>query len=293
MSLTAAKVHTRLPQRAAPAKWMVAAAITVAVLGAGTSLVSHAAPGSGNTRPIADFIDRQGRFCLDVNFNGTYVSQIVDGTYTSSCPTGAPPLLFVPPIANFIGQGDAKSNRSASVDYAGLANHYAEQVRGISFGTTIQGTVTERRLADGRALVLVAMQTNNALTWVVKGTNFDAPPSEVLFGYRVPELLNGSQASVGKILVQVQFINTAPGAPLPDLIQLFFLPEEGQELLFAGFRNSADGSLRAAFGVPDGTPGRATGVQTFLNGNPQCGLAPSALADCFPAERIDLRVTGR
>jgi hypothetical protein len=94
--------------------------------------------------------------------------------------------------------------------------------------------------------------------------------------------------------VRVKLINAAPGDPLPDLIQLFFLPEDGQELVYFGFRNRATGPLQTEFGVPDGTPGLATGVQVALIANPQCGSEnPSAVADCFPAERIDLHVIGQ
>src|SRR6266478_6596434 len=52
---------------------------------------------------------------------------------------------------------------------------------------------------------------------------------------------------------QLVFINTSPGAMLPDLMQLVFLPVPGQELRMVTFRAQANGTLRAAFGVPDGT----------------------------------------
>ena len=63
---------------------------------------------------------------------------------------------------------------------------------------------------------------------------------------------------------ELKFINTAPGAPLPDLIQLFNLPEPGQELTFIDFEGEARGPL------PDGTPGLAKVKQIALldeNGN--------------------------
>lgn len=244
------------------------------------------AEGPATIRPIEDFLERQGKFCLDENFSGQYVNEIVDRNFVGNCPSGQPPLLFVPPIGNFIGTNDPDKERSASIDYAGLANHWS----GGAFNTSFSGIVTERPLADGRAKVQVLISTNNALTWVVDGFDFNGP---LLLGNRAPEALGGAGAALGSSHIQAKFINTAPGASLPDLIQLFFFPEEGQELLFFGFRNQAAGPLQTLFGVPEGMPGLTTGVQTFLNGNPQCGLvSPSAVADCFPAEKIELHVIG-
>ena len=242
-------------------------------------------------RPINDFLARQGTFCLDINFEGTYVDEIVDGNFVGDCPTGASPLLLVPPIANFIGNSDPDTERLASVDYAGLADYWAQG----AFGTTFSGQVIERPLGDGRALVEVLLHTDNALTWVVDDPgltfNFNGP---LLFGNRAPEVANGAEAALGKSNWKVKFINTAPGADLPDLIQLFFFPVGGQELLSSQSNNQAKGPLTELFGVPDGTPGLTHGVQVNLIGNPQCGAeSPSAVADCFPAERIELQAVGQ
>ncbi len=91
------------------------------------------------------------------------------------------------------------------------------------------------------------------------------------------------------------FINTAPGAPLPDLEQLFFDPHPGQELpSFLSFRSQADGELRAAFGVPDGTPGRVEVVQTGLFFAASKANSTSRVAlDAFPAESINLNIVGK
>jgi hypothetical protein len=239
-------------------------------------------------RSIEDFLDRQGTFCLGVNFEGAYVDKIVDGDFVGSCPTENPalPFLIVAPIANFIGNSDPDTERSASVDYAGLADYWAGGV----FGTTFSGQVIERPLADGRALVEVLLHTDNALTWVVDGFDFNG---DLLFGNRAPEVdgPDAAEAALGKSNLKVKFINTEPGAELPDLIQLFFLPELGQELLSFHSNNQAKGPLKALFGVPAGKPGLTHGVQVGLIGNPQCGAdSPSAVADCFPAERIELQV---
>lgn len=249
-------------------------------------------PGATTIRPIEDFVERQGTYCLDIDFNGAYVDEIVDGNFVGDCPTGAPPLIFVPPVANFIGSFDPDNGRLASVDYAGLANYWA----GGAFGTTFSGTVIERPLADGRALVEVLLRTKNALTWVVDGNihpdlGFNGP---LLFGNRAPEVVGGAEPALGRSHIKYEFINTAPGADLPDLIQLFISPEEGQELLSSRSNDQATGPLSSLFGVPDGTPGRSHGVQVGLLSNPNCGAdSPSAVADCFPAEKIKLQVIGQ
>jgi hypothetical protein len=118
-------------------------------------------------RPIEDFVNAQGTFCIPCGAPGT------------TCINGCG--LFIPPVANFVGwdtlqevppqQGNVQPVRCASVDYAGLANAKIEELSGgtISFGTTTSGTVTERALADGRAEVSARLHTTNALTWVVSG----------------------------------------------------------------------------------------------------------------------------
>ena len=250
-------------------------------------------PSATNIRPIEDFVERQGTFCIDVNFASSYEDAIVDGDFAGNCKTGALPLLFVPPIANFLGAGDAEQGRLASIDYAGLADYWAKG----AFDTTFAGKVIERPLADGRALVRVLLHTVNALTWVVDDPNvtndFTGP---LLFGNRAPEVVEESaEPALGSVSVQVEFINTAPGADLPDLQQILFFPESGQEVLTLKINNKAKGPLTELFGVEDGAPGLNTGTQVGLLGNPNCGDvdSPSAVADCFPAERINLRAIGR
>jgi hypothetical protein len=219
-------------------------------------------------RPIEDFVETQGTFCIGVEPN---------------C------FLIVPPIDNFIGASDPDTGRLASVDYAGLANEWIEGESGgaVSFGTETSGTVVERPLEDGRAEVLVLLKTRNALTWVTEGADFT---NALLFGNRAPDVLNDSEEpALGNSFLQVKFINTAPGDPLPDLIQLIFFPEEGQEQLFFALRASAKGELKETFGVPDGTPGKATVTQTGLFMTPFMG----AVEDGFPVERIKLQKIGK
>src|SRR5262249_53663835 len=117
----------------------------------------------------------------------------------------------------------------------------------------------------------------------------------VLFGHELADVLTGADAALGDSLYQVTFTNTAPGAALPDIMQITFCPEPGQAVQVSSFRVSAKGSLRAAFGVPDGTPGRLEMVQTGLLGvaaitNPHSRVTP---LDAFPAEKVTIQATGR
>lgn len=223
---------------------------------------------AADTRPISDFIEQQGTYCFP------------DGS--GGC------LLFVPPVENFFGWNDPVNNRGASVDYAGLADKYLTSV-GIPLGTTFSGTIVELPMKDGRAEVKVVLHTKNALTWVIEGGE-DYATDPLLFGYRPTDVAAGATPVLADITFKVVFINTAPGAPLPDLIQLVVAPEEGQEgPLFFAMRAQAAGPLREAFGVQDGTPGRATIIQTGLFVTPFMG----AVSDGFPVERIDLKVVGK
>ncbi len=231
---------------------VVSVLILVTVAVAGEGLIVAAA----GQRSIEDFVNAQGTFCIDDGSGGCY--------------------LFVPPVANFIGWTDVAEEISASVDYAGLADAYA----GGAFGTETTGTVTERPLKDGRAEVHVRLHTTNALSWVVDGLDFNGP---LLFGHRAPDVLTGAEAALGESFLHVKLINTAPGAPLPDLIQLLVAPEPGQELVFLSFTARADGLLA------DGTPGRLQVAQTGLFMTAFKG----ATADGFPVENIILSAVGQ
>jgi hypothetical protein len=191
-------------------------------------------------RPISDFLEAQGTFCIP---NGS-----------GGC------LLFIPPVPNFVGWGDQAGDLAASVDYAGLANACS----GNAFGTTMSGVITERALANGQAEDTVLLFTQNALTWVVgplPNGMIDFVKSPVVFGHRWDTnsptcTLNGASPALGTSFLHIKFTNTAPGAPLPDLIQLLFAPAPGQRLVEYTFQANATGPLA------NGTPGTVTVVQT-------------------------------
>jgi hypothetical protein len=225
-------------------------------------------------RPIDDFVSMQGTFCFPDGVGGC--------------------LVFVPPVANFVGWSTVIENRVASVDYAGLADVAIQTLSGgtKSFGTATEGSITERPLADGRAEVFVRLHTTNALIWAIPGDgagNFDFGNAPLLFGYRVPDVLAGATPALGEASLDIKFINPAPGRPLPDLLQLLAFPEAGQEVIQIGFTAHGNGALRPPFGVAEGTPGRLSITERLLLNTAFKG----ATADGFPVERVELRVVGR
>jgi len=230
--------------------------MVIGVLAIGANPV-HASRSATLNRPISDFVSQQGKFCLDDGMGGC--------------------LLFVPPVPNFAGWADVTVSKFVLVDYAGVVNAFYGGV----FGTQTTGTVVERPLRDGRAEVTVNLDTSNALTWVAVCCDF--ANGTLLFGHRAPEVLAGLDAALGESFFHISFTNTAPGAPLPDLIQLFIQPAPGQEVNNFVFHANVNGTLRSAFGVPDGTPGKVTVAQT---GNP-------TVRSNIQASVINVRQTGK
>lgn len=220
-------------------------------------------------RPIEDFLSAQGTFCFDDGAGGCF--------------------LFVPPDPNFLGWNselDATPVRFAGVDYAGLADAYPGGNK-----PQISGTVTERPLKDGTAEITVLLKTKNANMWVIdldlSGDLLDQIANKpTLFGHRSDDVLAGESQALGDSVLHVVFINSAPGAPLPDLLQINGTPD----LKFVAFSTNASGPLTSEFGVAEGTPGRCTISQTGLFMTQGKG---KALEDSFPAEAINIRVVGR
>jgi hypothetical protein len=238
------------------------AAALVAALGFAVALSSDAraaGPGKAVVRPIEDFVLTQGTFCFD---------------FGSGCH------LFVPPVQNFIGWSDPTHCVLASFDYAGLADAWITDATAgaITFNTTFDGSVVERPLPDGRALLHVTLRTRNALAWAVENCagSFNVP---LIYGARVTDVMLGAQPVLGDIHMTLTLTNTAPGDPIPDLIQLLVVPATGQELLAV--------SVVASAGEPfaSGGSGQLQTVQRGLFFTP----SGSPNWDLFPAERITLR----
>lgn len=161
---------------------------------------------------------------------------------------------FQGPQPNLIGIEDNQQHRCGIIDYAGVIDRWLQDNSGraISLGTTVTGKVKERTLPDGSAEIRVPLVTTNALIWSVASCDA-ANPNE--FGYTAQEVLAGATPSLGDATFVTKYIVPAPGLPLNDILQIFLFPEAGEDV--AGIRLDADahGALRAAFGVPDGTPG--------------------------------------
>jgi len=193
-------------------------------------------------RSLDEFLAAQGTFC------------ITDGE--GGC------LQFFAPLPNMLGFPDEARNRCAMVDYAGLAHRYLRGATGgeLDLGTEISGSVQERPAPDagapGTVEITVRLKIRDALIYSVTGCDLSAGPAE--FGSLVPEILAGAEPTVGNAELVVKFITTAPGRPLPDLIEILVQPEFGQTIRSVRLDARADGDLRSPFGVPDGTSGKAS-----------------------------------
>jgi len=157
--------------------------------------------------------------------------------------------VFVPPVPDYIGWADGDLVIFALVDYAGLANAWIENETGgtQSVGTRVYGTVKERARPDGRAEVRVKLEARNALSWalLLADADFDDPlvflNTPLSFGARAQDVVTGSRPALGKASFDLTFMNAAPGAPLPDLVQLLNDPQPGQAPLSFKFESKACG----------------------------------------------------
>jgi hypothetical protein len=198
---------------------------------------------------------------------------------------------MVPPVPNFLKWMQIDPRRCGMVDYAGVANRWLIGASGgaVDLGTEVTGAITERALADGTSEVHVRLRTENALAWVVDGC--DIVSGALQFGNRAQDVLAGARPSLASAELDVRYVDVAFGSPLRDIGQVLDFPHPGQGFKSASFRASADGELRAAYGVPEGTPGQAhfTLAVLFFTS----ATYGSAMSDGVPIDRIDLNVTGR
>lgn len=198
-------------------------------------------------RDISEFVAAQGTFDLENDILGL-------------------PAQFLPPVPNFITFTDPLAELGMSVDYAGLAD---ATCGGIA-GTTFRGEVEETVLPDGRALVSVELETENAITYVLDGLSFGSP---VIFGTRWEdvegECIFDAFPALGESELKVTFIIPEPGGPLPDLFAFLvidlglagFYPDqipEGLELHSLEFKGEAEELLA------DGTEAEAKTKQKWM-----------------------------
>jgi hypothetical protein len=113
----------------------------------------------------------------------------------------------------------------------------------------MSGTVTERPLKDGRAEVTVLLNPENANVWVFEldlsvDLRDQVANKPALFGHRTYDVVYNAMAQApGDSFLHVVFINDAPGAQLPDLIQLVNVPDTlpGRGPEFLAFRRTSSG----------------------------------------------------
>lgn len=211
------------------------------------SLMAATALAQTTTRPISDFVNGQHTY----------------GTY------------FI------VAWQDPTNHRYLFIDYAGKMNQYIVTHGGTDLGTTISGTILERPLSDGKAEVTVILHIENGLTFASQTT-----ASNYVFGHTPLQVAAGADPALGSINFQFKFTNSAPGAPIPDLVDIIFL--QGTEG-FNKLNAIARGTFRGTYGVPDGTPGF---VQSTDVGVLQSKGSGGPRGDFFPAEHIDFHVNG-
>jgi hypothetical protein len=239
-------------------------AVLLSVLAWAGASVTQASPMRATQRPIQDFIEVQG---------------------TTS--------VFVPPVPDQLGWTTASTNpepKFALFDYAGKANEYLISQGVDALGTTMSGKVTERPLPDGMARVKVILHTKQALAWAMP---IDGSPDfandPLAFGFRAQDIAADPTIvpALGDSHLKVVFINTSPGAPLPDLVACLAGTgpcTDGFEFISIKFHGQATGALHELAGLgPEGTPGRLI-VDQIGNGK---------TPDGFPVERVELKRIGK
>ena len=181
---------------------------------------------------------------------------------------------FFPPLPDYIGWANNPFTTFALVDYAGLAANYLATHGGPSLGTTVTGSVTETRLADGTYEVTVSVSAQNALAWACDAPDIFNNPT--IFGSRGATLLCNPSAPTALVSSQlkVTFITTAAGAPIPDLTGP--TPYNLKSLKFSG---NGPGP------VPGGGTARLSVIQSGILNTPFKG----AVADGFPAEKVTVK----
>jgi hypothetical protein len=85
----------------------------------------------------------------------------------------------------------------------------------------------------------------------------------------------GARAATGKASLDVTFMNPAPGAPFPDLVQLLNAPQPGQLPLKFKFQSKACGL------TADGRPARLE-VRQICSDDGSGQVCPKAIVDIRP-----------
>jgi hypothetical protein len=173
------------------------------------------------------------------------------------------------------------------IDYAGILNNRWN----LGLPTSFDGKIIEKPLADGTAEVHVMLIARDALTYVIDFDSYfnhgypnDNPNKWVTyFGEDIFHIVsNNATPTVGEVHWNFKFINTAPGAAIPDMADI--IPTRISEY----FNASAFGPLKEIAGLgPDGTPGHAWTTQVAMLKEPLPG------GDGWPVEFVKLQSVGR
>jgi hypothetical protein len=200
------------------------------------SLLAAAGTAGGRVtrRSIEEFVAAQPNYCL------------LPGN-PNNCDNSIPGI----DLQAFV---DPKTGNLIVLDYPGIAAAYLAANGGPDLGTTHSGTVTERVLNDGRALITVVLHTENALTYV---EDFNAPIGEAIrLGATPTQVLAGAPVALGSSTLRLTYIAPAPGMPLVAVSQVVYFEADKYEIVRLSFDAQAEGVLHAASGYPEGTLGR-------------------------------------
>ena len=219
------------------------------------------------TRPISDFLSRQGQWSvhLDANGNPNCAASAYDG--------GLSGLVLDPPIQNFVDWTEPQNNTSASFDYAGLV----DKATGGALGTTMSGSINEVLRKDGTVTVTILLNATHALAWATTG--FESQGTD-LFGHTGAEVVRGAAPSFGNCTLKLVINGPAANQPLPDFYQMFWGCGPWS-FVSVDFFGSATGAL------PDGTRARMQVAESGLiftssKANPKSRVG----FDQFPVEHI-------
>ena len=185
-----------------------------------------------------------------------------------------PPTTWTPWV-------DPATNQWVYFDAFGTFN----QRYSLDLGTSFDGRVTIRPLADGRAQVSVVLHTRNGLCWGFRGSPV---PANLVFGNRPSVVQGGATPALGDAVTRVEFTMPSPDAPLPDF---FEIGTEDYPLESMAAVVNCDGEFRAASGYPDGTRAKARTTQTGLYDTGR--KVDCAVEDCFPAEKVEFWPVGK
>jgi hypothetical protein len=104
-------------------------------------------------------------------------------------------------------------------------------------GPTFAGSVREQILLDGSARVTVDLATSGALCFAVKGQHPSFDP--LAFGAR---RYGDVEAARGSSHLYLVYRTLTPGAPLPSISELLYMPQQGRRLEYLSFSASASAS---------------------------------------------------